>query len=82
MKIRKGDTVLITSGKDRIRKGKVLRTFPKRESVLIEGINLKKKHVIHKRKDEKTSVYQNSYVANHKNTGSGENSRVKISSWR
>jgi len=44
MKIRKGDTVLIISGKDRARKGKVLESFPKKGKILVEGINLRKKH--------------------------------------
>jgi large subunit ribosomal protein L24 len=53
MKIKKGDTVLIISGKDRGRKGKVLRVFPEKESLLIEGINLRKKHLKPKKEGEK-----------------------------
>ncbi len=45
MKIKKGDTVLIISGKDRGKKGKVLHAFPKEERVSVEGVNLLKKHV-------------------------------------
>ena len=43
-KIKKGDTVLVISGKDRGRKGKVLRVFPQDGRIMVEGINLKKKH--------------------------------------
>jgi len=53
MKIKKGDNVLIISGKDKGRTGKVMRAFPKELKVLIEGINLKKKHVRPKREGEK-----------------------------
>ncbi len=45
MKIKKGDTVLIISGKDRGKKGKVLYVLPKEGKVSVEGVNLLKKHV-------------------------------------
>ncbi len=44
MKIRKGDTVLVISGKDKGAKGKVLVAYPDREKVLVEGVNRIKKH--------------------------------------
>ena len=44
MKIRKNDTVLIIAGKDKGKKGKVRFAYPKRERVLVEGINFIKKH--------------------------------------
>ena len=44
MKIKKGDTVIITGGKDRGRQGKVEKVFPKNRTVLIPGINQYKKH--------------------------------------
>ena len=44
MKIRKNDTVLIIAGKDRGKKGKVRFAHPKNERVLVEGINMIKKH--------------------------------------
>ncbi|MBI3442845.1 MAG: 50S ribosomal protein L24 [Candidatus Sungbacteria bacterium] len=45
MKIHKGDNVKIISGNDKGKSGKVLAVFPLRESVRIEGLNMKKKHV-------------------------------------
>ena len=39
MKIRKGDTVVITAGKDRGKKGKVLKTFPGERKLIVEKIN-------------------------------------------
>lgn len=56
MKIKKGDTVLIISGKDRGRKAKVLATFPKVGKILVEGINLKKKHRRSRRTGEKGQI--------------------------
>jgi large subunit ribosomal protein L24 len=44
MKIHKGDTVLVISGKDKGAKGKVLQSFPDRERILVEGVNRIKKH--------------------------------------
>ena len=44
MKIQKGDTVKIISGKDNGKEGKVLQVFPKKNQVLVEGVNVNKKH--------------------------------------
>ena len=53
MKVKKGDTVLIISGKDRGKKGKILKSLPKAERIIVEGINIKKKHVRPKKEGEK-----------------------------
>ncbi|MCG5431853.1 50S ribosomal protein L24 [Mycobacterium sp. MYCO198283] len=44
MKVHKGDTVLVVAGKDKGAKGKVLKAFPTRNRVLVEGVNRIKKH--------------------------------------
>ena len=44
MKIRKNDTVLVVSGKDRGKRGKVRFAYPKDETLLVEGINVIKRH--------------------------------------
>ena len=44
MKVHKGDTVLVVSGKDKGAKGKVLQAYPDRDRVLVEGVNRIKKH--------------------------------------
>lgn len=44
MKVHKGDTVLVISGKDKGAKGKVLQAYPDRNRVLVEGVNRIKKH--------------------------------------
>ncbi len=56
MKIKKGDNVLVISGKDRGRTAKVLKSLPKDLKVLIDGINLKNKHVKPKKQGEKGQV--------------------------
>ena len=44
MKVHKGDTVLVISGKDKGAKGKVIQAYPDRNRVLVEGVNRIKKH--------------------------------------
>lgn len=58
MKICKGDQVLIISGKDRGRKGKVLEADPKKGRLTVEGINIRKKHVRPKKSGEKGQIVQ------------------------
>ena len=53
MKIHKGDTVQIIAGKDRGKTGKVLNVDLKNLAVLVEGVNLFKKHSRPKRQGEK-----------------------------
>lgn len=56
MKIKKNDTVLVIAGKDRGKKGKVLTVFPKNARILVEGVNLRKKHQKPKKQGEKGQV--------------------------
>lgn len=44
MKVKKDDTVLVIAGKDKGAKGKVLKVYPDRGRVLVEGVNRIKKH--------------------------------------
>jgi large subunit ribosomal protein L24 len=44
MKVHKGDTVLVVSGKDKGAKGKVIQAFPDRNRILVQGVNRIKKH--------------------------------------
>ncbi|KXJ99462.1 MAG: 50S ribosomal protein L24 [Parcubacteria bacterium OLB19] len=44
MKIRKGDTVQIIAGKDKGKTGTILTALPRTEQVIIEGMNVVKKH--------------------------------------
>ena len=49
MKIKKGDTVVVLLGKDRGKKGMVIKSDPVRRRVVVDGLNLVKKHVKPKR---------------------------------
>ena len=44
MHVKKGDTVKVISGKDKGKTGVVLAALPKKDRVLVEGINIIKKH--------------------------------------
>ena len=44
MKIRKSDNVIVISGNDNGKTGKVLKVFPKVSRIIVEGINLRKRH--------------------------------------
>ena len=52
MKLRKSDQVIITKGKDKGKKGKIEKLFPKENRILLPGLNMFKRHS--KRKDERT----------------------------
>ncbi len=45
MKIRKDDTVLVIAGKDKGKKGKVRQSLPKESRVVVEGVNVVKRHM-------------------------------------
>lgn len=50
--VKKGDTVVVLSGKDKGKKGKVLRVMPSKGMVLVEGVNMVTKHVKPRRADQ------------------------------
>lgn len=58
MKIKKGDTVLIIKGKDKGRTGKVIKALPKENRIIVEGLNLVKKHLKPKRAGEKGQIVE------------------------
>ena len=43
-KIKKGDRVVLLTGRDKGRQGEVLRVFPKEERLIVQGLNLVKRH--------------------------------------
>ncbi len=53
LKLKKGDTVLVIAGKDKGKKGKILQVWPVENRIMVEGINLRKKHRKPKKSGEK-----------------------------
>lgn len=45
MRIKSGDTVIVIAGKEKGKTGKVLRTLPKENKVIVEGLNIVTKHM-------------------------------------
>jgi large subunit ribosomal protein L24 len=43
--VKKGDNVIVISGKDKGKKGKVIKVIPKKEKAIVEGINMVTKHM-------------------------------------
>ena len=58
MKIKKGDNVKILVGKDKGRTGKVTKALPSIEKVIVEGVNIAKKHMRPKREGEKGEIIE------------------------
>lgn len=44
MKLRKGDTVVVIAGKDKGKEGEVLTVFPEDNKVIVQGVNIAKRH--------------------------------------
>jgi large subunit ribosomal protein L24 len=60
MKIKKGDTVVVIAGKDKGKTGTVLSTFKDLNQVLIEGVNVMKKHQKNKRARSQGQIIEKS----------------------
>jgi large subunit ribosomal protein L24 len=58
MHIKKGDNVVILSGDDKGKTGKVVRAFPAEGKVLVEGVNVMKKHERTKKQGQKGQVVE------------------------
>jgi large subunit ribosomal protein L24 len=58
MKIKKDDNVLVISGKDRLKQGKIVQTFPDKNKILISGINIAKKSAKPTKKNPKGGIME------------------------
>lgn len=65
MRLKKGDNVQVMSGKEKGKKGKILRVLPKESLVTVEGVNIKKRHRRPTKSGEKGQVIekQNPFAA-------------------
>lgn len=53
MKLKKGDIVKIISGNDKGKEGKILEVFPHEGRIMVDGVNMKKKHSKARRQGQK-----------------------------
>jgi large subunit ribosomal protein L24 len=80
-RIRKGDTVIVLTGKDKGRKGEVLKSFPEENRVLVSGVNIKARHTKPSQADPQGGIKRNEapiHVSNvaHVDPTSGKPTRV------
>ena len=77
MHIKKNDTVKILTGKDKGKTGKVLKAFPKENKVLVEGVNIYKKHERARKEGQKGQVVERAMPIQASNVANVENLKKK-----
>ena len=58
MKIRKNDNVMVVSGNAKGKTGKVLKVYPERERIIVEGVNIMKRHTRPSQKNPQGGIVQ------------------------
>lgn len=81
MKIRKNDNVIVIAGNNRGKTGKVLKVFPKLNRVIVEGINIRKRHTKPSQKNQQGGIIEKEAPINVSNVmivdpKSGEATRI------
>jgi large subunit ribosomal protein L24 len=61
MKVKKGDKVQVIAGKDKGKTGAIVRALPKKDQVLIDGVNVHKKHIRAKKQGEKGKLVDQAF---------------------
>ena len=56
MKLKKGDKIIAVAGKDKGKSGKIVRVLPKENKVIVEGLNMMKRHHRARKSGEKGSI--------------------------
>lgn len=82
MHVKKGDKVQVLSGKDKGKQGVILEAYPKKERVLVEGVNIVKKHQKPSQMNPEGGILETEaaiHVSNvmHVDPESGERTRVR-----
>jgi large subunit ribosomal protein L24 len=79
LKIKKGDTVIVTSGEDRGKTAKVLEVIPKENKALVEGVNIIHKHTKPNAQNDKGGIVKQEapiHISNLKLVVNGQPTRV------
>ncbi|MCG2694566.1 50S ribosomal protein L24 [Candidatus Parcubacteria bacterium] len=61
MKIKKDDKIIVIAGKDKGKTAKVLKAFPSDNKVLVEGVNIRKKHQKPTKSGQKGQIIEKAY---------------------
>ena len=82
-RIVKGDVVLVVSGNDRGKTGKVLAIFPEKQRVIVEGVNFIKRHTRPSQKNPQGGVVEREAAVHLSNvmpydSGAGRGTRVRV----
>jgi large subunit ribosomal protein L24 len=83
MKLKKGDKVIVIAGKERGKTGAIVRVLPKRDLVLIDGLNMMKRHRRPSAKNRKGQIIEKAMPVHASNVQladpkSGKPTRIKI----
>lgn len=79
MKIKKGDNIIVTTGKDKGKTGQVEKVIPKKDLVVITGVNIVKRHQKSRKGSGKGQILDKSmpiHISNISHVVSGKKSRV------
>ena len=77
MAIKKGDNVIVLTGKDKGKKGTVLKVLPKEDRVIVEGVNMTKRHMKPQRRGEKGQIVEKSVSIHISNVASTAEKKEK-----
>jgi large subunit ribosomal protein L24 len=58
MKVKRGDTIRVITGKDKGKTGKIVKAIPREERVVVEGVNMRKKHLRARRGGQKGQIVE------------------------
>ncbi len=61
MKIKKNDNIIVITGKDKGKSGKVIKAIPREDKIVIEGINIKKRHQRANRSGQKGQIVEQAH---------------------
>ncbi|MCK4421877.1 50S ribosomal protein L24 [candidate division WOR-3 bacterium] len=83
MRIKKGDIVVVIRGNYKDKKGKVMMVFPKEGRLIVEGVNMQRRHTRPKRRGEPSGILEKEGPIQHSNVmvvcpSCGEATRVGI----
>jgi len=58
IRVKKGDTVLVIAGSDKGKQGRVLRIFPAKNRIVVEGVNVIKRHTRPSQRNQKGGILE------------------------
>ena len=64
MKLKKGDNVMVLAGNDKGKTGEILEVIPKKNKVIVKGVNVRKKHVKPRRQGEEGGIIESEIAIN------------------